>query len=102
MIEQIPSEPMQTYFSGNVSSVWDDEGCRVSRTGNDTVTCACDHFTNFALLLNVAGRELDEDKVKILSYISDIGCGISLVGLVLTIVAHSAVRYIFFLLEVIW
>ena len=77
---------------GNVSSYWDDEGCRVVGTSNGSVTCACDHFTNFALLLNVAGRPPNPKQAEILSYISQIGCGISLVGLVLTIFAHASVR----------
>ena len=76
-----------------MSGEWDDEGCTASPAANGTVTCKCNHFTNFALLLKVSNRPLDKDKEALLSYITNIGCGISLVGLVLNIIMHSSVRY---------
>ena len=66
---------------------WSNEGCNVSKTQayKGFVTCECDHLTNFALLLDVSQKR---EQSKALSIITWIGCGISLLGLTLTIITY--------------
>ena len=52
------------------------------------VYCACDHFTNFALLVSPEGNEVEKTQLEI-TIISYIGAILSLVGLVATIIAHT-------------
>ncbi|KAL8588189.1 hypothetical protein ACOMHN_063585 [Nucella lapillus] len=76
-------------------SEWSSQGCRRvdGQSGARTTTCQCDHLTNFALLMDVYGQGgwLSEKDRKILSVISFIGCGLSLLALLLTLLT-----YIFF------
>ncbi|XP_077976979.1 adhesion G-protein coupled receptor G6-like [Glandiceps talaboti] len=92
----------QVNSTGNISCVfwdfkfndgnggWSSEGCTVSEsTVQENVTvCECNHLTNFALLVDVydEGDQVDSVSQKALSIISYIGCGISLLALVVTIV----------------
>ncbi|XP_028407271.1 deleted in malignant brain tumors 1 protein-like [Dendronephthya gigantea] len=67
---------------------WSQEGCWFERVLNDDrVLCNCNHFTNFAMLMDISppvGAYTSHD--EILSVVSTIGCALSLVGLVLTII----------------
>ncbi|XP_028419199.1 uncharacterized protein LOC114544912, partial [Dendronephthya gigantea] len=64
---------------------WSQDGCKFERVLEDgRVLCSCDHFTNFAMLMDIApGEKTAHD--KILGVISYIGCALSLAGLILTI-----------------
>ena len=39
----------------SVGGGWSTKGCRRSRYVDETVTCECDHLTNFAVLLDTSG-----------------------------------------------
>ncbi|XP_070189273.1 adhesion G protein-coupled receptor L3-like isoform X2 [Littorina saxatilis] len=71
---------------------WSQRGCRKndSLSNENVTTCQCDHLTNFALLMDVfnEGASLSETDSKILSIISYIGCGISLLALILTLLTY--------------
>uniref|UniRef100_A0A096MEW7 G-protein coupled receptors family 2 profile 2 domain-containing protein n=1 Tax=Poecilia formosa TaxID=48698 RepID=A0A096MEW7_POEFO len=54
---------------------WKQDGCE-TEIDQDQVTCKCSHATPFAVLL--IRMPIDEAHWKLLSYISYIGCGISL------------------------
>ncbi|KAF6739204.1 G-protein coupled receptor 64 [Oryzias melastigma] len=78
------------YSSGNWSSngcltLWDDD--------QHQVTCSCDHLTYFGVLLVLSTPSPEHQ--QILSYITLIGCGISLTALVFTVFlffTHSKIR----------
>ena len=69
---------------------WDTEGCRRLKRSvedKDIVQCSCDHFTNFVLLLSPEGQ-VGESPLE-LDIISRIGAVLSLIGMVLTVLAHG-------------
>ncbi|XP_054916048.1 adhesion G-protein coupled receptor G2-like [Poeciliopsis prolifica] len=65
--------------SGNVST----EGCEMVEHNQTYVTCSCDHLTYFGVLL--VSADVSPKDAEILSYITYIGCGISLFALVITV-----------------
>ncbi|CAB4010984.1 Brain-specific angiogenesis inhibitor 3, partial [Paramuricea clavata] len=69
------------------SSVWSSKGCTLNEaeSSEENVTCDCDHNTAFAIMMDVTGVQLTESERKLLETISTVGCSISLVGVVLTI-----------------
>ncbi|RVE74884.1 hypothetical protein OJAV_G00026660 [Oryzias javanicus] len=87
------------YSSGN----WSSNGCQTLWNNNESqVTCSCDHLTYFGVLLapiTTSGDQLvftpSLEDLQRLSYITLIGCGISLTALVITVViffTHSQIR----------
>ena len=71
--------------------IWDTEGCFVKNTTEEgVVTCHCNHFTNFALLVSPGGQ-VGEPPLE-LTIISTIGAVLSLIGMVFTIIAHGGMR----------
>ncbi|CAI9728715.1 adhesion G-protein coupled receptor G6-like [Octopus vulgaris] len=67
---------------------WSTKGCNIYNiVQGERISCSCNHLTSFALLMDVYGNEKDVD-VKPISIISSIGCGISIVCLILTIIVH--------------
>lgn len=72
------------------NSRWSSEGCSLDTelSTNDTTSCRCDHLTNFALLMDVYGASLSETDKRVLSIISYIGCGVSLLALLLTLLTY--------------
>ena len=45
--------------------------------------CRCDHLTNFAILLDVTGKGTPKVAALALSIVTYIGCGVSLLSLVI-------------------
>ena len=73
--------------------VWSREGCNtLPGKFAGTVKCECTHLTNFALMLDVDQSGSDPLSLKIITWI---GCGISLLGLVITILTYSVFRCVF-------
>ncbi|XP_013379586.1 adhesion G-protein coupled receptor G6 isoform X2 [Lingula anatina] len=72
---------------------WSGRGCRLAgdQPGNRTV-CQCDHLTNFALLVDVfgSGSAIDPLNRRILMIVTYVGCGLSVLGLLLTIISYLA------------
>uniref|UniRef100_K1RD43 Uncharacterized protein n=1 Tax=Magallana gigas TaxID=29159 RepID=K1RD43_MAGGI len=74
---------------------WSSEGCRVKdHKPGEYTECLCDHLTNFALLMDVygVGGDLSQTNKLVLSYLSYLGCGISLLGLILTLITYFSFR----------
>lgn len=74
---------------------WSSEGCKVKdHKPGEYTECLCDHLTNFALLMDVygVGGELSQTNKLVLSYLSYLGCGISLLGLILTLITYFSFR----------
>ncbi|XP_062597425.1 adhesion G-protein coupled receptor G2-like isoform X2 [Saccostrea cucullata] len=74
---------------------WSSEGCKVEvHKPGEYTECQCDHLTNFALLMDVysVGGDLSEANKMALTYLSYLGCGISLLGLILTLITYFMFR----------
>ncbi|CAJ1048545.1 hypothetical protein L3Q82_008775%2C partial [Xyrichtys novacula] len=68
------------FSTGNFS----EDGCHTLwGHGQSHVTCSCDHFTYFGVIL--VSADLPPEHLEILSYISLIGCSLSLLVLVITV-----------------
>ncbi|XP_073712332.1 adhesion G-protein coupled receptor F1-like [Misgurnus anguillicaudatus] len=65
---------------------WDSDGCKVKHSGNETVTCECNHTTSFSMLMS---KNYRDDKA--LSYITYIGVAISMASLVLCLIIEIIV-----------
>lgn len=65
---------------------WDDEGCQLVRSVNDTVTCNCNHLTSFSILMS---PHTPDDPV--LTFITYIGVGISMACLVICLIIEAIV-----------
>lgn len=68
---------------------WDTYGCHKDRTTDGFLHCRCNHTTNFAVLLTF---KKDYQYPESLNVISNIGCALSIAGLVLTIVFQILTR----------
>ncbi|KAI8791664.1 EGF, latrophilin and seven transmembrane domain-containing protein 1, partial [Biomphalaria glabrata] len=71
--------------SNSLESFWSTSGCTVTAFSESQVTCTCNHLTNFAVLMSPFGNLIDTEA---LSYISIIGCSISLFCLTLTVIIY--------------
>lgn len=43
-------KPVCAYYNFNISN-WSTDGCEKIKEDNTTITCQCDHLTNFAILM---------------------------------------------------
>ncbi|VDI70258.1 Hypothetical predicted protein, partial [Mytilus galloprovincialis] len=66
---------------------WSTVGSRLTKASDELAICEYDHTTNFALLMSPIGTKVTEHE-KALSYISAIGCGISILFLIITLVVY--------------
>ncbi|XP_047126735.1 adhesion G-protein coupled receptor G2 isoform X1 [Hydra vulgaris] len=75
----------------NVYGKWLTTGCyrNESEINNDFFTCSCDHLTNFAVLLDINQNSDNPLALKIIAYI---GCGVSLLGLGLSLLTLATFR----------
>ncbi|KAG8143879.1 hypothetical protein E2320_001022 [Naja naja] len=91
------SKPVEIIFSHNHSlracfspgednlGEWRTEGCETDVSQENVVICKCNHLTYFAVLLQLSSEPLDEKLLAPLTYLSDIGCGISASACFITI-----------------
>ncbi|CAC5372501.1 unnamed protein product [Mytilus coruscus] len=81
--------------TGSSSMEWSSQGCTVKEHVKGSHTdCECNHLTSFALLMDIyqTGGGLSEANKLALTYISYIGCGVSLLGLLLTLLTYFMFR----------
>ncbi|XP_045164914.2 uncharacterized protein LOC123528907 isoform X2 [Mercenaria mercenaria] len=72
---------------------WSDEGVVTLERGQNYTKCLSYHLTSFAILLDPSpDHALSAEHEQILTYISYIGCGISMLGLILTLITYSIFR----------
>uniref|UniRef100_A0A452QRN5 Adhesion G-protein coupled receptor D1 n=1 Tax=Ursus americanus TaxID=9643 RepID=A0A452QRN5_URSAM len=69
--------------------VWSNQGCVLAEGNLSYSVCRCTHLTNFAILMQVVPMELTRGHKVALSSITYIGCSVSLVCLVLTLVTFA-------------
>lgn len=74
-----------------LSSVWSTEGCRVEWTNATHTGCQCTHLTNFALLMDVHSVPLSAANALALNIITFIGCGISVIALLASVIVFQCV-----------
>ncbi|XP_038054484.1 uncharacterized protein LOC119726730 isoform X2 [Patiria miniata] len=63
---------------------WSTKGCRSESLPNGIIRCLCDHLTSFAVIVDIHGQQ---DSV-FLDVISKIGCAVSVVALIITLVTY--------------
>ncbi|XP_033122647.1 adhesion G protein-coupled receptor E1-like [Anneissia japonica] len=70
---------------------WSNAGCVYNTTKDRRVICHCDHLTNFAVLTDYHGQIglSQETRYHVLSIISLVGCIVSVLALVLTIIIQT-------------
>ncbi|CAB4014871.1 adhesion G -coupled receptor L2-like [Paramuricea clavata] len=71
-------------------NIWKSDGCKriTDKLYSNRLTCECDHLTAFAVM-DISRTMLSKDKRKALELISTIGCSVSLVGVILTILIYA-------------
>ncbi|XP_060048700.1 LOW QUALITY PROTEIN: adhesion G-protein coupled receptor D1 [Erinaceus europaeus] len=69
--------------------VWSDEGCVLTASNLTFTTCHCSHLTNFAILMQVVPLELPRGHQVALSSLSYVGCSVSVVCLVATLLTFA-------------
>ncbi|XP_068438460.1 adhesion G-protein coupled receptor G2 [Clinocottus analis] len=68
---------------------WSSAGCFVVKTTTEETTCSCNHLTSFAILLDLSRDvTIDRQHAQILTFITYIGCGISVFFLALTLMTY--------------
>ncbi|XP_053382040.1 CUB and sushi domain-containing protein 1-like [Mercenaria mercenaria] len=78
-----------SFWNENLTA-WDSEGCilNTSASSSSTSVCECNHLTNFAILMSpLTQTNVDSKAIDI---ISTVGCSISMLALVITILVHVA------------
>ncbi|XP_068705481.1 adhesion G protein-coupled receptor L3-like isoform X2 [Montipora foliosa] len=71
-----------------VNGSWSKKGCSLVKTQDDNISCACNHLTNFAVLMQVGESEVPSEHRLALEVITYVGCTLSLFGEILTIIAY--------------
>ncbi|XP_058247728.1 adhesion G-protein coupled receptor G6 isoform X2 [Hemibagrus wyckioides] len=69
---------------------WTTDGCNTSHI-SDQVTCSCQHLTFFAVLMSIPNKMSASD-IKNLTYLTSIGCGLSLFFLSIALFMHFLLR----------
>ncbi|XP_077376454.1 adhesion G-protein coupled receptor G5-like [Festucalex cinctus] len=78
------SQTPRCVFLDFSTKAFNSSGCRtIWQRGQSHVTCSCDHLTYFGILM--VSAQLSETDEAVLSYLSLIGCSLSLVALVITL-----------------
>ncbi|XP_064652128.1 adhesion G-protein coupled receptor G6-like [Lineus longissimus] len=80
----------QCVFWDFASAEWSGAGCRVVTVRSKGVSCKCDHLTSFALLVDLTGNvgRLDPTHKLIQSILTYVGCALSLLALLFTVLTH--------------
>ncbi|XP_007946223.1 adhesion G-protein coupled receptor G5 [Orycteropus afer afer] len=71
---------------------WSSEGCHTEQPSPAQVLCRCNHLSYFAVLMQLSPAPIPAELLPPLSYISVVGCSISIVASLLTIMLHFHAR----------
>ncbi|XP_006908853.1 adhesion G-protein coupled receptor G5 [Pteropus alecto] len=72
--------------------VWSPEGCRTEQPSPTQVLCRCNHLSYFAVLMQLSPVPVPAGLLAPLTYISLVGCSISVMASLLTILLHCHAR----------
>ncbi|KAI3367825.1 hypothetical protein L3Q82_026654, partial [Scortum barcoo] len=70
---------------------WITDGCQTDET-SDGITCHCSHLTFFAILLSPPAKNISASDFKSLTYITSVGCGLSMFFLAVGLFMHFLIR----------
>ncbi|XP_067116998.1 adhesion G-protein coupled receptor G7 [Osmerus mordax] len=70
-------------------SEWSTEGCSKVNVSSEALSCFCNHTTNFAVLMSYRVKYV---YAEALDWITYLGCSVSVVGLIITIVFYVMTR----------
>ncbi|CAG0896252.1 unnamed protein product [Darwinula stevensoni] len=85
------SNPVCVFWDYTTSG-WSEEGCRVMSWNASHTRCECDHLTHFAVLMDLHETELAPGHEMALQVITYIGCSISVVCLLASILTFRLFR----------
>ncbi|GFS19263.1 adhesion G protein-coupled receptor L3 [Elysia marginata] len=90
----VPNCVFMNMSAGSYRDRWASQGCKVSTRNETHVVCSCFHLTNFAVLMDVYNNQEDIGATHdtILSYLSYIGGGLSIVACVVAICVFQYFR----------
>ncbi|XP_044516384.1 adhesion G-protein coupled receptor G5 [Gracilinanus agilis] len=75
--------------AGKISwGAWSSEGCKTVLEAPYQVICHCDHLTYFAVLMKLSSTKISKELLDPLNYISIVGCSLSIVASLFTILFH--------------
>ncbi|EEC10853.1 latrophilin, putative [Ixodes scapularis] len=83
--EQNVTNPQCVFWNYDMQT-WSTEGCWVHMYNSTHTTCACDHLTNFAVLMEVQPFQAYSSDPRTLKVITTVGCVLGIIFLLLTIV----------------
>ncbi|XP_071114229.1 adhesion G protein-coupled receptor B1-like [Haliotis cracherodii] len=86
IVETNYSEPACGYWDFDKGS-WLTDGCTSTEVNESFTRCDCNHLTNFAILMS-PGRTVPEEDLNVLKIISIVGCSLSILGCVVTVLTH--------------
>ncbi|XP_004395890.1 PREDICTED: probable G-protein coupled receptor 114 [Odobenus rosmarus divergens] len=72
--------------------LWSPEGCRTEKPSPSQVLCRCNHLSYFAVLMQLSPAPVPGELLAPLTYISLVGCSISVVASLLSILLHCQAR----------
>ncbi|XP_026940711.1 adhesion G-protein coupled receptor G6 isoform X1 [Sagmatias obliquidens] len=75
------------------SGFWNTSGCVAHKDSDASETvCLCNHLTHFGILMDLQGTasQLDSKNTKVLTFITNIGCGISAIFSAATLLTYVA------------
>uniref|UniRef100_A0A452S9W6 Adhesion G protein-coupled receptor G5 n=1 Tax=Ursus americanus TaxID=9643 RepID=A0A452S9W6_URSAM len=72
--------------------VWSPEGCRTEKPSHSEVLCRCNHLSYFAVLMQLSPAQVPPELLKPLTYITLVGCSVSIVASLLTVLLHFQAR----------
>ncbi|XP_030877097.1 adhesion G-protein coupled receptor G5 isoform X1 [Leptonychotes weddellii] len=72
--------------------LWSPEGCRTEKPSPSQVLCRCNHLSYFAVLMQLSLAPVPVELLAPLTYISLVGCSISIVASLLTTLLHCQAR----------